>query len=143
MSTGSVEELKNNPIILQLIPCLLPSDHILAVSGTFWISFSLFFVNKECYYFLKNNAGPLCITRSLCCRGNSCLITSWILLQIGECVAIWWRPNFETIMYPYCPPHITKPKVEYNSSLEWHGYSFCGKFFWSFLNWKCFYDPGV
>ncbi|WOL18223.1 hypothetical protein Cni_G27016 [Canna indica] len=30
--------------------------------------------------------------------------------QIGECVATWWRPNFETIMYPYCPPHITKPK---------------------------------
>ncbi|KAJ9539664.1 hypothetical protein OSB04_026170 [Centaurea solstitialis] len=34
----------------------------------------------------------------------------WLQLQIGECVAIWWRPNFETIMYPYCPPHITKPK---------------------------------
>ncbi|CAL5433189.1 unnamed protein product [Camellia sinensis] len=31
-------------------------------------------------------------------------------MLIGECVAIWWRPNFETIMYPYCPPHITKPK---------------------------------
>ncbi|CAN1180580.1 Pre-mRNA cleavage factor Im 25 kDa subunit 2 [Linum perenne] len=31
-------------------------------------------------------------------------------LQIGECVATWWRPNFETTMYPYCPPHITKPK---------------------------------
>ncbi|WMV07493.1 hypothetical protein MTR67_000878 [Solanum verrucosum] len=30
--------------------------------------------------------------------------------KIGECVATWWRPNFETIMYPYCPPHITKPK---------------------------------
>uniref|UniRef100_A0A803KZ63 Pre-mRNA cleavage factor Im 25 kDa subunit n=1 Tax=Chenopodium quinoa TaxID=63459 RepID=A0A803KZ63_CHEQI len=30
--------------------------------------------------------------------------------QIGECVANWWRPNFETVMYPYCPPHITKPK---------------------------------
>ncbi|KAL6541588.1 Pre-mRNA cleavage factor Im subunit 2 [Orobanche gracilis] len=30
--------------------------------------------------------------------------------QIGECVAVWWRPNFETIMYPYCPPHITKAK---------------------------------
>ncbi|KAF3335260.1 hypothetical protein FCM35_KLT19767 [Carex littledalei] len=30
--------------------------------------------------------------------------------QIGECVAVWWRPNFETVMYPYCPPHITKPK---------------------------------
>ncbi|PKI45416.1 hypothetical protein CRG98_034221 [Punica granatum] len=32
------------------------------------------------------------------------------ILLIGECVAIWWRPNFETVMYPYCPPHITKPK---------------------------------
>eukprot|EP00897_Mesotaenium_endlicherianum_P004937 jgi/Mesen1/4471/ME000228S03435 len=30
--------------------------------------------------------------------------------QIGECVGAWWRPNFETLMYPYCPPHITKPK---------------------------------
>lgn len=30
--------------------------------------------------------------------------------QVGECVAVWWRPNFETVMYPYCPPHITKPK---------------------------------
>ncbi|KAF3652242.1 Cleavage and polyadenylation specificity factor subunit 5 [Capsicum annuum] len=32
------------------------------------------------------------------------------VLKIGECVATWWRPNFETSMYPYCPPHITKPK---------------------------------
>ncbi|CAI5491241.1 unnamed protein product [Closterium sp. Naga37s-1] len=30
--------------------------------------------------------------------------------QVGECSAVWWRPNFETLMYPYCPPHITKPK---------------------------------
>lgn len=30
--------------------------------------------------------------------------------QIGECAAVWWRPNFETLMYPFCPPHITKPK---------------------------------
>eukprot|EP01018_Ginkgo_biloba_P004131 Gb_25304 [translate_table: standard] len=33
-----------------------------------------------------------------------------LFLQIGECVGVWWRPNFETMMYPYCPPHITKPK---------------------------------
>ena len=33
-------------------------------------------------------------------------------MQIGECAGVWWRPNFETIMYPYCPPHITKPKVK-------------------------------
>ncbi|PWN45186.1 cleavage and polyadenylation specificity factor, 25 kDa subunit [Ceraceosorus guamensis] len=30
--------------------------------------------------------------------------------EIGDCLAQWWRPNFETFMYPYVPPHITKPK---------------------------------
>lgn len=44
-------------------------------------------------------------------------------MQVGECVAIWWRPNFETIMYPYCPPHITKPKVKsYVPSTNIHHY---------------------
>ncbi|MED6117508.1 Pre-mRNA cleavage factor Im subunit 2, partial [Stylosanthes scabra] len=35
------------------------------------------------------------------------LVPDW---KIGERVATWWRPNFEDVMYPYCPPHITKPK---------------------------------
>ncbi|UZJ54865.1 hypothetical protein CBS101457_004185 [Exobasidium rhododendri] len=30
--------------------------------------------------------------------------------EIGDCLAQWWRPSFETFMYPYVPPHITKPK---------------------------------
>lgn len=30
--------------------------------------------------------------------------------DIGEIVGTWWRPNFETFMYPYLPPHIKKPK---------------------------------
>lgn len=30
--------------------------------------------------------------------------------QIGDTLAQWWRPNFETFMYPYIPPHITRPK---------------------------------
>ncbi|PWN99555.1 cleavage and polyadenylation specificity factor, 25 kDa subunit [Tilletiopsis washingtonensis] len=30
--------------------------------------------------------------------------------EIGDCLAEWWRPSFETFMYPYVPPHITKPK---------------------------------
>lgn len=35
-----------------------------------------------------------------------------MLLQIGDCVGVYWRPNFENnILYPYLPPHITKPKV--------------------------------
>ncbi|CAD6889092.1 unnamed protein product [Tilletia controversa] len=30
--------------------------------------------------------------------------------DIGECLAQWWRPSFETFMYPYVPAHISKPK---------------------------------
>ncbi|KAL0480103.1 cleavage and polyadenylation specificity factor subunit 5 [Acrasis kona] len=30
--------------------------------------------------------------------------------EVGECVSVWYRPNFETLFYPYTPPHITKPK---------------------------------
>ncbi len=27
--------------------------------------------------------------------------------EIGELLATWYRPNFETFMYPYLPAHIT------------------------------------
>lgn len=30
--------------------------------------------------------------------------------QIGDTLAQWWRPNFETFMYPFLPPHVTRPK---------------------------------
>ncbi|TIB72129.1 cleavage and polyadenylation specificity factor, 25 kDa subunit [Wallemia mellicola] len=30
--------------------------------------------------------------------------------EIGDCLAQWWRPNFETFMYPFIPAHVTKPK---------------------------------
>ncbi|GAA95528.1 uncharacterized protein L969DRAFT_85202 [Mixia osmundae IAM 14324] len=30
--------------------------------------------------------------------------------EIGDCLAQWWRPNFESFMYPYIPAHVTKPK---------------------------------
>ena len=29
---------------------------------------------------------------------------------IGECLAQWWRPNHETFLYPFLPPHISRPK---------------------------------
>jgi cleavage and polyadenylation specificity factor subunit 5 len=32
------------------------------------------------------------------------------LFQVGELLCTHWRPNFETMQYPYLPPHITKPK---------------------------------
>lgn len=30
--------------------------------------------------------------------------------EVGELLSMWWRPNFETLQYPYIPAHITKPK---------------------------------
>ena len=30
--------------------------------------------------------------------------------DIGECIATYWRPNFDTTLYPYLPAHITRPK---------------------------------
>lgn len=23
---------------------------------------------------------------------------------------MWYRPNFDTVLYPYLPPHVTRPK---------------------------------
>ncbi|KAF0977225.1 hypothetical protein FDP41_003878 [Naegleria fowleri] len=31
----------------------------------------------------------------------------WIVHGV---ISVWYRPNFETLLYPYCPAHITKPK---------------------------------
>jgi len=30
--------------------------------------------------------------------------------EVGDCLAQWWRPNFEQFMYPFLPPHVTRPK---------------------------------
>lgn len=30
--------------------------------------------------------------------------------RVGECIGTFYRPNFENLMYPYCPPHIARPK---------------------------------
>lgn len=30
--------------------------------------------------------------------------------EIADTLAQWWRPNFETFMYPFIPAHITRPK---------------------------------
>mmetsp|Transcript_3607 Transcript_3607/g.6130 ORF Transcript_3607/g.6130 Transcript_3607/m.6130 type:complete len:202 (-) Transcript_3607:102-707(-) len=38
---------------------------------------------------------------------NDTLKVDW---EIGDCVGSFYRPNFETLMYPYLPAHITKPK---------------------------------
>lgn len=30
--------------------------------------------------------------------------------EIGDTLAQWWRPNFETFMYPFIPGHVSRPK---------------------------------
>jgi hypothetical protein len=30
--------------------------------------------------------------------------------QVGELLATFYRPNFDNAMYPYCPPHVARPK---------------------------------
>lgn len=30
--------------------------------------------------------------------------------SIGDTLAQWWRPNFETFMYPFLPAHVSRPK---------------------------------
>ncbi|KAG2449339.1 hypothetical protein HYH02_005494 [Chlamydomonas schloesseri] len=38
---------------------------------------------------------------------NPSLHVSW---DVGEVVGVFYRPNFDTVFYPYVPPHITRPK---------------------------------
>ncbi|KAF2287188.1 hypothetical protein GH714_038696 [Hevea brasiliensis] len=33
--------------------------------------------------------------------------TDW---EVGECLGMWWRPDFETLLYPYMPPDGKSPK---------------------------------
>ncbi|GFQ06599.1 pre-mRNA cleavage factor im 25 kDa subunit 1 [Phtheirospermum japonicum] len=30
--------------------------------------------------------------------------------EVGECLGMWWRPDFEALVYPYLPPNIKRPK---------------------------------
>ncbi|GJN91611.1 hypothetical protein Rhopal_004634-T1 [Rhodotorula paludigena] len=39
--------------------------------------------------------------------GGSYTAQDW---EVGDVVGQFWRPNFESFMYPYVPAHITKPK---------------------------------
>ncbi|XP_010548660.1 PREDICTED: pre-mRNA cleavage factor Im 25 kDa subunit 1 [Tarenaya hassleriana] len=35
------------------------------------------------------------------------IVPSW---EVGECIGMWWRPDFETVMYPIVPPNVNRPK---------------------------------
>ncbi|GIL72670.1 hypothetical protein Vretimale_4370 [Volvox reticuliferus] len=33
-----------------------------------------------------------------------------VVWDVGEVLSVFYRPNFDTMFYPYVPPHITRPK---------------------------------
>lgn len=37
-------------------------------------------------------------------------VASPVNWEMGELVAQWWRPDFAPLLFPYLPPHVTKPK---------------------------------
>ncbi|XP_044464110.1 pre-mRNA cleavage factor Im 25 kDa subunit 1-like isoform X2 [Mangifera indica] len=30
--------------------------------------------------------------------------------EVGECLGMWWKPDFETLLFPYLPPNVKWPK---------------------------------
>lgn len=36
--------------------------------------------------------------------GNKC---EWV---VADLLSVWWRPNFDDVILPYLPPHISRPK---------------------------------
>ncbi|KAJ9523060.1 hypothetical protein QJQ45_023947 [Haematococcus lacustris] len=46
-----------------------------------------------------------CQTCSLCCPLPTAAV--W---DVGEVAGQYWRPNFDTLFYPYNPPHVSRPK---------------------------------
>jgi len=49
---------------------------------------------------------------------------------VGECLGMWWRPDFETLLYPFLPPNIKHPKVHKFCCVV---YASCDKGFPSFI----------
>ncbi|CAF1966814.1 unnamed protein product [Brassica napus] len=54
-------------------------------------------------------------------------------LEVGECIGMWLRPNFETLMYPFLPPNVKHPKTIVGLSVprEYIPFQEVGQFFHS------------
>ncbi|KAK2645293.1 hypothetical protein Ddye_020488 [Dipteronia dyeriana] len=46
------------------------------------------------------------LTRKLSLNGDGNEI-GW---EVGECLGMWWKPDFETLLFPYLPPNVKQPK---------------------------------
>nr|GMC58937.1 pre-mRNA cleavage factor Im 25 kDa subunit 1 [Ipomoea batatas]GMD00052.1 pre-mRNA cleavage factor Im 25 kDa subunit 1 [Ipomoea batatas] len=48
-----------------------------------------------------------CLKRKLTSKLSMDGHNSW---EVVECIGMWWKPDFETLVYPYLPPNIERPK---------------------------------
>nr|XP_016489374.1 PREDICTED: pre-mRNA cleavage factor Im 25 kDa subunit 1-like [Nicotiana tabacum] len=48
-----------------------------------------------------------CLRRKLSSKLSMSEDDSW---EVGECLGMWWRPDFETLIYPFMPPDTKRPK---------------------------------
>ncbi|ORX38320.1 Cleavage/polyadenylation specificity factor subunit 5 [Kockovaella imperatae] len=55
----------------------------------------------------KDHAGQLCGPENPNAAYHMNPSGDWI---VKECLSSWWRPNFDTFLYPYLPAHIVEPK---------------------------------
>lgn len=46
------------------------------------------------------------LTRKLCVNEEG----DGLEWEVGECLGMWWRPDFETLLYPFLPPNVKQPK---------------------------------
>jgi len=51
-----------------------------------------------------------CLKRKLSSKLSVDEEESVLKWEVGECIGMWWRPDFDTLMYPYLPPNVKKPK---------------------------------
>nr|GMD86260.1 pre-mRNA cleavage factor Im 25 kDa subunit 1 [Ipomoea batatas] len=51
-----------------------------------------------------------CLKRKLTSKLSMDGHNSW---EVVECIGMWWKPDFETLVCPYLPPNIERPKVDY------------------------------
>lgn len=51
-----------------------------------------------------------CMVRKLLSKLSITVGRSRSDCQLGECLGMWWRPDFEKLMYPYLLPNFKRPK---------------------------------
>lgn len=55
--------------------------------------------------------GMQILNARFCVLNLICPTLLFLNIKVGECLGIWWRPDFGTLLYPFLPPNTERPKV--------------------------------